>query len=108
MYFLHVSFVLFSGTVLDRVNCFDPCSCGKQRRDIWAGPFTCCALLCSLLEFSVFRTFLPYVTALPFLQGTVALLYPPVLLIMIGYIVSLTVGWNISHAVMFFYEYRVL
>lgn len=34
MYFLHVSFVLFSGTVLDRVNCFDPCSCGKQRHVI--------------------------------------------------------------------------
>lgn len=65
-------------------------------------------LSCAAYWNSVYLELSFHVTALPFLQGTVALLYPPVLLIMIGYIVSLTVGWNISHAVMFFYEYRVL
>ena len=46
-------------------------------------------------------------TALPFLRKTVVLLYP-VLLVVIGYIVSLAVGWNIGQAFMQFYRYRVV
>ena len=45
--------------------------------------------------------------ALPFLRSTVVLLYP-VLLVVIGYMVSLAVGWNIGQSFMQFYEYRVV
>lgn len=45
--------------------------------------------------------------ALPFLRSTVVLLYP-VLLVVIGYIVSLAVGWNIGQTFLHFYEYRVV
>ena len=54
-----------------------------------------------------FIVFVFLFTALPFLHKTVVLLYP-VLLVVIGYVVSLAVGWNIGQAFMQFYRYRVV
>lgn len=56
-------------------------------------------------KFVVTCIFFP--AALPFLRSTVVLLYP-VLLVVIGYMVSLAVGWNIGQSFMQFYEYRVV
>ncbi|XP_032242170.1 protein unc-50 homolog isoform X2 [Nematostella vectensis] len=59
------------------------------------------------LVYYVYITFLGY-SALPFLKNTVTLLYPPVLIVGVVYVVSLAIGWNISQSTMFFYRYRVL
>ncbi|CAH3170604.1 unnamed protein product [Porites evermanni] len=58
------------------------------------------------LIYYIYISFLGY-SALPFLRKTVVLLYP-VLLVVIGYVVSLAVGWNIGQAFMQFYRYRVV
>lgn len=58
------------------------------------------------LVYYIYISFLGY-SALPFLRSTVVILYP-VLLVVIAYIVSLAVGWNIGQAFMQFYRYRVV
>lgn len=58
------------------------------------------------LVYYIYISFLGY-SALPFLRSTVVILYP-VLLVVVAYIVSLAVGWNIGQSFMQFYKYRVV
>ncbi|XP_071950447.1 protein unc-50 homolog [Antedon mediterranea] len=58
------------------------------------------------MGYYVYITFLGY-TALPFLKKTIALLYPPSLLILIFYCVSVIINWNLCKSLMYFYKYRV-
>lgn len=45
-------------------------------------------------------------TALPFLKNTVVLLYPFALLGLI-YVLSVSLGWNFTRGLCWFYKYRV-
>eukprot|EP00794_Sanderia_malayensis_P007072 gene7072-7869_t len=58
------------------------------------------------ITYYVYITFLGY-SALPFLRNTAVLLYPFALLVMI-YIISLSLSWNITQSLVDFYKYRVL
>ncbi|XP_038056636.1 protein unc-50 homolog [Patiria miniata] len=59
------------------------------------------------ITYYIYVTFLGY-SALPFLKRTVAFLYPPCLIVLCLYVITLIANWNITRNVMFFYEYRVL
>lgn len=59
------------------------------------------------IGYYVYITFLGY-SALPFLRGTIALLYPPCLTLFILYIFTIIFQWNIGRHALCFYEYRVL
>lgn len=86
---------------------------GKDTDLVWSCGFQNIAIVKSVCLMGLFKKsvvtqknlFCP--AALPFLRSTVVLLYP-VLLVAIGYIVSLAVGWNIGQSFMQFYEYRVV
>ncbi|XP_071443695.1 protein unc-50 homolog [Hetaerina americana] len=58
------------------------------------------------LGYYVYVTFLGY-KSLPILQGTQVLLYPLTALLLV-YIVTIVIGWNISRSFMDFYHYRVV
>ncbi|KAG8227982.1 hypothetical protein J437_LFUL007533 [Ladona fulva] len=58
------------------------------------------------LGYYVYITFLGY-KSLPILQGTQVLLYPLTALLLV-YIVTVIIGWNISRSFMDFYHYRVV
>ncbi|XP_022079468.1 protein unc-50 homolog [Acanthaster planci] len=58
------------------------------------------------ITYYIYVTFLGY-SALPFLRRTVAFLYPPCLVLICIFVISLLTNWNIARSVMYFYEYRV-
>ncbi|XP_014674197.1 PREDICTED: protein unc-50 homolog isoform X2 [Priapulus caudatus] len=57
------------------------------------------------IGYYIYITFLGY-SALPLLHKTQVLLYPTCVLV-IAYVITLAVGWNISKGLMYFYEYRL-
>ncbi|KAF3857175.1 hypothetical protein F7725_009034 [Dissostichus mawsoni] len=57
------------------------------------------------IGYYLYISFLGY-NALPFLKNTVALLYPFALLVIV-YILSLSLGWNFTQGLCWFYKYRV-
>ncbi|XP_033632484.1 protein unc-50 homolog [Asterias rubens] len=59
------------------------------------------------ITYYIYVTFLGY-SALPFLRRTVVLLYPPSLVLLGLFGISLIINWNISNTVMTFYQYRVI
>ncbi|XP_010793813.1 protein unc-50 homolog [Notothenia coriiceps] len=57
------------------------------------------------IGYYLYISFLGY-NALPFLKNTVALLYPFALLVIV-YTLSLSLGWNFTQGLCWFYKYRV-
>ncbi|GAB6029108.1 Protein unc-50 A [Chamberlinius hualienensis] len=58
------------------------------------------------LGYYIYITFLGY-SCLPILKNTQVLLYPLTALVII-YVVTVAIGWNLSSHLMYFYKYRVL
>ncbi|XP_029304695.1 protein unc-50 homolog [Cottoperca gobio] len=57
------------------------------------------------IGYYLYITFLGY-NALPFLKNTVVLLYPFALLVLV-YVLSLSLGWNLTQGLCSFYQHRV-
>ncbi|GAA6084836.1 protein unc-50 homolog, partial [Tachysurus ichikawai] len=73
--------------------------------DWFVGYFVGNTLWLIAIGYYVYITFLGY-SALPFLKNTVVLLYPFALLGLL-YVLSVTLGWNFTKGLCWFYKYRV-